>query len=142
MRIVMLVFCSALIAGCSRFSGAPPLPATASAVSDTSPKAASYGQYVSLYGFRGQTSGGSPQAGLVERNGELYGTTSAYGKGYGTVFKVSGLGRVTTLYSFTGYPDGAYPEAGLIFDKDAFYGTTSAGGTQNGGTVFTLTPSG
>ena len=49
---------------------------------------------------------------------------------------------MTTSYSFSGYPDGAYPEAGLLWYKDAFYGTTSAGGTQNGGTVFTLTPSG
>ncbi len=142
MRIVMLVFCVALVAGCSRISGAPSLPSTTSTVTDTLPKAASYGQYVSLYSFRGQTSGGSPQAGLVEHNGELYGTTSAYGKGYGTVFKVSALGKVTTLYSFSGYPDGAYPEAGLVWYKDGFYGTTSAGGTQNGGTVFTITTSG
>ena len=142
MRILMLVFCAVLVAGCSRLSGTAPLPSTVSTVSDTSPKGASYGQYVSLYSFRGQSSGGSPQAGLVEHKGDLYGTTSAYGEGYGTVVKVSALGRVTTLYSFSGFPQGAYPEAGLLWYKDAFYGTTSAGGTQNGGTVFTITTSG
>jgi uncharacterized repeat protein (TIGR03803 family) len=142
MRIAMLVLCGALVAGCARTSGVPSLPSTSPAVTDTAPKADSYGQYVSLYSFRGEGSGGSPQAGLVEHNGELYGTTSAYGNGYGTVFKVDALGRVSTVYSFSGYPDGAYPEAGLVWYKDAFYGTTSAGGTQGGGTVFAVTPSG
>lgn len=140
MRIGMFVVCGALVVGCSRISGAPSLPSTTA--TDIAAREASLGQYVSLYSFRGQASGGSPQAGLVEHDGELYGTTSAYGNGYGTVFKIDPLGRVKTLYAFGGYPDGAYPEAGLVWYRDAFYGATSAGGRNGGGTVFAITPSG
>jgi uncharacterized repeat protein (TIGR03803 family) len=100
------------------------------------------GQYLSLYSFDGRKTGGSPQAGLLSVNGSLYGTTSSYGSGYGTIFKVDGFGRVTLLHGFAGYPDGAYPEAGLVRYKNALYGTTSAGGTHGGGTVFAITTSG
>jgi len=56
----------------------------------------------------------------------------------------------TTLYSFCtqgAFPDctdGLSPEAGLIQAANgAFYGTTNAGGeTENGGTVFKITPGG
>jgi uncharacterized repeat protein (TIGR03803 family) len=48
----------------------------------------------------------------------------------------------TSLYSFDG-TDGNGPFAGLIQGTDGnLYGTTEAGGTQNDGTVFSITPSG
>lgn len=47
----------------------------------------------------------------------------------------------TVLYRFKGDADGASPYAGLVLDeKGALYGTTIDGGTNDGGTVFKLTP--
>jgi uncharacterized repeat protein (TIGR03803 family) len=47
-----------------------------------------------------------------------------------------------TSYSF-GSGDGFYPYAGLVQGTDGnLYGTTEGGGTQNDGTVFSITPSG
>jgi uncharacterized repeat protein (TIGR03803 family) len=142
MRVAALVFCGALIAGCSQMSGPPALPVAPSNVTVAPLGADSYGQYESLYSFHGKASGGSPQSDLVAVNGDLYGTSSSYGGGYGTVFKVSGLGKVTVLHTFNGFPDGAYPEAGLVWYKDKLYGTTSAGGRHGGGTVFEITTAG
>jgi uncharacterized repeat protein (TIGR03803 family) len=50
----------------------------------------------------------------------------------------------TILYSFGSQPkDGSKPNAGVIFDGDGnLYGTTETGGSENGGTVFELTPAG
>lgn len=41
-----------------------------------------------LYSFKGGSDGASPYAGLIDVNGTLYGTTSAGGNGYGTVFSI------------------------------------------------------
>ena len=49
----------------------------------------------------------------------------------------------TVLYSFGGpfSGDGSSPLAGLVFGPfGALYGTTSVGGSNDGGTVFKLTP--
>ena len=83
------------------------------------------------------TDGSLPLGGLVaDASGNLYGTTSAGGGGYGTVFKVTPGGTETVLHSFSGGSnDGAKPTAGLIADASGnFYGTTSAGGAYGGGT--------
>jgi uncharacterized repeat protein (TIGR03803 family) len=45
------------------------------------------------------------------------------------------------LYSFRGH-DGANPLASLVNVDGTLYGTTSQGGAHNGGTVFSITPSG
>jgi uncharacterized repeat protein (TIGR03803 family) len=63
----------------------------------------------------------------------------------GTVFKISQGGAFSSLYSFCsgGGTCGYFPEAGLIEALDGdFYGTTYAGGTNDGGTVFRVTPTG
>jgi uncharacterized repeat protein (TIGR03803 family) len=94
------------------------------------------------------TDGYSPYDGLVQgTDGSFYGTTSAGGNpGPGTVFKVTSKGVLTTLYNFcsqTGCPDGELPYAGLVQASDGnFYGTTIYGGTNNGGTIFKITPQG
>ena len=89
-----------------------------------------------LHSFSGGSDGSVPQAGLFARNKSaspnkpLYGTTSsAFGPGFGTVFKLVD-GTLTTLWSFSGGSDGASPPAGLIADKKTgvLYGTTSGGG--------------
>ncbi len=92
--------------------------------------------------FTGQGDGGEPVSGLTfDRAGNLYGTTSYGGAGYGTVFKLSRSGSgwiLTTLYAFRGGSDGATPQARVVFGPDgALYGTTTYGGA-GGGTVFRL----
>jgi len=80
-------------------------------------------------------------------DGELYGTTSGGGAdGAGTVFRITPSGTLTTLYSFCSLEhcaDGRDPHAGLIQATDGnLYGATVAGGTNVGGTLFQITPSG
>lgn len=99
-----------------------------------------------LYNFQGGSDGANPKAGLIrDSNGALYGTTSGYTSGRGTVFKLTPpatgtLWKETVLYSFDG-THGADP-SGLVFDsaKSALYGTTYTGGANGTGTVFKLTP--
>ncbi len=111
--------------------------------------------------------GASPTAGLmVDRNGNLIGTTSLGGRGKpgcfgglscGTVFELKPDGKEVVLYSFCARNgqrkclDGEVPEAGVIGDDNGnLYGTTSAGGVhcEGGdegdgcGTVFKLAPDG
>lgn len=98
-----------------------------------------------LYSFKAGYDGNLPFAGLVEKNGVLYGTTPLGGGGlhsigFGTVFEVDG-NTEKVIYSFRDSPDGAKPYSNLIADKEgALYGTTFAGGTNGVGTVFKLAP--
>jgi uncharacterized repeat protein (TIGR03803 family) len=91
---------------------------------------------------------GYPAAPFVQgTNGNLYGTAAAGGANdEGTVFEISPAGKIVTLYSFcsqSGCSDGAVVNAGLVQGTDGnFYGTTALGGTNNGGTIFTITPAG
>ena len=88
--------------------------------------------------------GGEPYAPVVfDHRGNLYGTTTGTASNYGTVLKLtSGSGGVLTesvLHHFTGGNDGSRPIAGVVLDNSGrIYGTTSYGGTNAGGTVFTL----
>jgi uncharacterized repeat protein (TIGR03803 family) len=93
--------------------------------------------------------GTAPWAGLIlDRNGNLYGTTSsggAYGSvcmyGCGTVFELTstdGKWAERILHSFNG-KDGSSPVASLTMDaKGNLYSTTEVGGVHNDGTVFEL----
>ena len=116
------------------------------------------GRETVLYSFCAQTScvdGSTPLAALiVDKRGNLYGTTAAGGAnnlsfpgGVGTVFELMPNGTETLPYSFcaqTNCTDGATPTAGLIMDKAGnLYGTTfHGGGTSGDGTMFELTPGG
>jgi uncharacterized repeat protein (TIGR03803 family) len=84
--------------------------------------------------------GAIPDAGLIDVNGTLYGTTSAGGiHSGGTVFSLSLTGQnFRVLHTFTGGSDGKYPMAGLIAVKGNLYGTTYQGGTQNEGAVYSV----
>jgi uncharacterized repeat protein (TIGR03803 family) len=104
-----------------------------------------------LYSFCSQascTDGDYPFAGVIQASdGNFYGTTYEGGaNGDGTVFKLTPSGTLTTLYSFcsqAGCTDGDFPWAGVIQGSDGnFYGTTLNDGTNEGGIVFKLTPSG
>jgi uncharacterized repeat protein (TIGR03803 family) len=84
--------------------------------------------------------GVNPYAGVIRDSaGNLYGTTSSGGTGWGVVYKVGTAGKETVLHSFAGRADGASPSAGLIRDSaGTFYGTTWSGGPANEGVVFKL----
>jgi len=108
-----------------------------------------------LHTFSGGADGANPLAGLtLDQAGNLYGTASQGGVGYGNVFKlahqVSGW-VLNPLYQFHGLPDGFFPEARVVFGPDGtLYGTTFYGGIAGGGcaqggplqcgTVFQLKP--
>ena len=103
-----------------------------------------------LYSFTGGADGGEPVAALLRDGlGNLYGTTSGGGdtrifqSGYGVVFKLDTHGNEKVLYTFTDGADGAFPRTTLVRDPaNNFYGTTYQGGTNLGGTVFKLVPTG
>ena len=97
-----------------------------------------------LHSFSGGIDGAAPYAGLaIDRAGNLYGTTSAWVVGSGTVFKLSkrnGAWIFSSLYVFSGGADGRNPNTRVVFGPDgALYGTTLQGG-QSWGTVFKLQP--
>jgi len=102
------------------------------------------GIVTTLVSFDFYTTGGYPNAGLVQgSNGNFYGTTYAgASSGQGSVFQVTPSGIFTTLVQFT-YTNGGGPSGGLVQGSDGnFYGTTYTGGSFGGGTVFRMTPSG
>jgi uncharacterized repeat protein (TIGR03803 family) len=82
----------------------------------------------------------------MDASGNLFGVTNRGGDHHGVAFElspVSGNWSESVLYTFcqTDCADGAYPYGSLIFDSFGnLFGTTNAGGTNNGGTVFELTP--
>ena len=105
------------------------------------------GVLTTLYSFcaeRPCPDGAFPAGTLVQGNdGNFYGTT--YGGGAndsGTIFQLTPAGGLTTLYSFCSQAscsDGAFPIGGLVqATNGTFYGTTNAGGTDDSGTVFSL----
>jgi uncharacterized repeat protein (TIGR03803 family) len=103
-----------------------------------------------IHYFTGGGDGGNPHASLtMDAAGNIYGTTSNGGAGYGTVFKLKHAGSswiLTPLYWFAGGNDGASPGSRVTLAQDGtLYGSTAAGGGSgcNGygcGTVFHLTP--
>lgn len=105
------------------------------------------GGYQILHSFSQYDDGQNPNAGLVEgSDGGLYGTTYNGGTGgAGTVFKLNkdGSGYII-LHNFNmSGTDGFSPKCGLIKGSDGpLYGTTESGGTNSGGTIFTLNEDG
>ncbi len=103
-----------------------------------------------LYSFGAKADdGNSPQSGLVDYEGILYGTTYVGGEyGDGSVFQISS-GTERVLYSFGAtVDDGKLPIAALVVLDGVLYGTTGGGGKYQRpgvggyGTVFALTRSG
>ncbi|MGA9724303.1 MAG: choice-of-anchor tandem repeat GloVer-containing protein [Candidatus Binatus sp.] len=113
-------------------------------------KLAPSGTLTTLHAF--DTADGIAPANLIMGlDGNLYGVaTSGGAEGEGTVFKVTPSGSLTTLYTFCSVVDpktffcldGLTP-VGLSQGSDGnFYGATDGGGSNVGGTVYKLTPSG
>ncbi len=98
-----------------------------------------------LHNFSNVKNGADPAAGLVsDAAGNLYGTASGGGLGYGAVFKLTpsagGKWKYTVLHRFTGQ-DGNEPQASVILDKKGnLYGTTVRGGPNDAGVVYEITP--
>ncbi len=107
--------------------------------------------FSTLYSFCSLTDcmdGMEPYAGLVQAmDGNFYGTTNGGGSNgnYGTIFQfIPNGGTLNPLYSFfcllNDCSDGVAPYGGLMqspTDRN-FYGTTALGGSNNVGTVFSL----
>ncbi len=90
-----------------------------------------------IHNFTGGEDGGAPYAGLtIDRSGQLYGTTTKGGAGYGGVYRLkhSNSGWIfSPLYNFTGGTDGAGPAARvMISPSGVLYGTTIGGGGATG----------
>jgi uncharacterized repeat protein (TIGR03803 family) len=97
-----------------------------------------------LYAFKGSPDGCYPYAGLLRRNGILYGTTVNGGSldGWGTIFALATDGTETVLHRFHIHY-GAHPYGDLVADrKGNLYGTTFEGGycKRGCGTVFEISP--
>jgi uncharacterized repeat protein (TIGR03803 family) len=102
--------------------------------------------------------GKNPVAGLIlDGAGNLYGTAQNGGDRAenGTVFKLSPDGTLTVLHEFNGrnqvlsvnpvgvVNDGINPRGPLFLDGSGnLWGTTYQGGSNNKGTVFTISPNG
>jgi len=105
------------------------------------------GVFKVLHSFQGGTDGASPEGDLLNVGKTLYGVTYSGGGtgcaahlGCGTVYTVT-LKKVETIaYAFQGGADGFDPESGLIAVGGTLYGTTASGGTDDNGTVFSITP--
>ena len=102
-----------------------------------------------IYSFTAGSDGFKPSAALtIDKTGTIYGTAGGGAFGAGTVFSLtppsSGHSAWTenTLYSFAGNSDGSDPDVGglVIGSGGVLYGTTIGGGTEDFGTVFSLTP--
>lgn len=105
-----------------------------------------------LHTFSSSRRGGSlPASSLIfDGSGNLYGTTSSSGVGWGVAFELSPKSRggwketVLHVFKFNG-KDGNDPQGNLILDASGnLYGTTAGGGDCNQqygcGTVFELSP--
>jgi uncharacterized repeat protein (TIGR03803 family) len=69
---------------------------------------------------------------VMDKSGNLYGTSVAGGGGSGNVFQLKPAGNgwnLTVLYTFTSGPDGGQPYKGVTLDNHGdLYGTTVTGG--------------
>lgn len=104
-----------------------------------------------LYSFGAGNDGINPVAAVsFDPAGNIYGTASAGGTyGNGTVFQLKLSGSTWTeniLHEFEMLNDGGVPYAGLLVDHAGnLYGATTdggAGGSNGGGTIFEMSPSG
>ena len=111
------------------------------------------GTITDLYDFgdAGVNDGSGPESAFIQADAsDFYGTTGFGGTSHlGTVYKVTvdsmGNGTYSVIHNFAGgTSDGASPGGNdLVVGTDGnIYGTTQAGGANNGGVIFSMTPSG
>ncbi len=115
------------------------------------PPAAQAQTFTVLHAFAGGADGATPAAGVtLDRGGRLYGSTSGYANGYGSIYKLTGSEYgwlLSPLYDFSSQIGlGTNPGSKLVFGPDGnLYGTTLAGGYRRCGgdgcgVVFKLRP--
>src|SRR5579863_9883085 len=105
-RYALGAYAAAMLAGCGGGSGTPLSPSPAGVGAEREHVRSAYSAFYSFKGY--PNDGAYPDAGLINVNGTLYGTTSNGGAsgncsgGCGTVFKITTSGRETVLHSFEG----------------------------------------
>ncbi|MGO9518641.1 MAG: choice-of-anchor tandem repeat GloVer-containing protein [Candidatus Korobacteraceae bacterium] len=97
-----------------------------------------------IHNFTGGPDGSQPGAGVtLDAAGNIYGTTTGFTGGLGTVFQLKGFHGawlLNNIVTFNGN-NGVNPEGGVVFGPDgALYGTTYLGGSANAGVVFSVKP--
>ncbi len=98
-----------------------------------------------LHVFKDDPDGAEPYAGLILRNGVLYGTTYRGGdrNDAGTVYQIGPSGGYSIIHRFVRrapFGQRANPEGGVVADAaGSLYGTTLEGGTLHRGTVYEVT---
>ncbi|HUE36773.1 MAG TPA: choice-of-anchor tandem repeat GloVer-containing protein, partial [Candidatus Acidoferrum sp.] len=99
--------------------------------------------YSTLFTFQG-LGGEIPFAGLALGYNTLYGTTQNGGtNNEGALFSISTNGTgYTTLFNFGANYSGITPIASLLLVDNTLYGTASHGGTNNDGTIFSISTNG
>ncbi len=101
------------------------------------------GNLTVLYTMTGFYDDGSQPLGQLSRDaaGDLYGTDSAGGDGFGIIFRIDSKGSEHILYSFKNLSDGENPWSGLSLNaqKKSAIGTTYSGGKNRAGTVYRVT---
>ncbi len=105
----------------------------------------SAGTLTSLYSFTNGVDGSQPRAALTPAiDGNFYGTTYYGGSNHaGALFRITPAGALTPLHSFVSASDGANPLGKLVASTHgSLYGTAYTGGTNGGGTMFSITISG
>lgn len=158
-RFALTIGAAALIAGCG---GSQPVISRPGAM----PHALAFGtgytmhhmgtpsSYRVVFSFPAHPERGMyPEAGLLDVDGVLYGTTTSGGTYHknGTAFSISKTGSQRVLHSFGNGDDGEVPTASLINVNGVLYGTTQWGGKgtcQDGqlhsgcGTVYRISTTG
>lgn len=106
-----------------------------------------------LYSFQGTTDGAFPSGVVLDRAGNLYGTTSSGGNiscaspfGCGVVFRLDPHGMFRVLHTFNG-SDGSHPNVAPLLDSahETLYGSTAVGGNSDCegggcGVIWRITP--
>jgi uncharacterized repeat protein (TIGR03803 family) len=96
-----------------------------------------------VYSFSYNSGGNSPQGGLTESSGLMYGVTSQGGANYaGTLFSYdTAAGIFTELHDFNGN-DGSTPymEPTKGYTDGKLYGVTNGGGANGGGVIYSFDP--
>jgi len=101
--------------------------------------------FMVLHTFKFSTTDGAyPQGGMVLQSNLLYGTTSSGGLNYaGTVFKLDTNGNnFQIIGNFDNSTLGGSPQGDLIRSRNTLYGTSYGGGTNGGGTVYSINTDG
>ncbi len=98
-----------------------------------------------LYGLAGWDISGPFRNLLLDKSGNIFGTTHCDGTNSdGTVFELkrsNGTWTYSELYLFTGGNDGLYLFSNLVFDAHGnLYGTASEGGAGSQGVIFQVQP--